>query len=296
MLPSATDLVYFQAVATQGHISRAAIKLNISQPSISMAIKRLEDLLGCSLFIRHKQGVTLTRAGNALLSDVNELLGKWQQIKTNIHAAEFDVKGHVTIGCNSALAAFFSGRVATLLTTYPGLEIHLKHETNDSVLDDIVQAKLDIAVVIDPYPHADIIIKKIADVEFTLWSAKNREGTINLATDDYAVICHPDFEFSQHLIRALQEIRHKPLRLSTSSQLEAVAAMTVSDCGIGILPSCFAGRYFKDQLSKVADAPVYQAAMCLTYRQESKNVAAINTVLDELKSYIQAEFGQSGTS
>jgi DNA-binding transcriptional LysR family regulator len=295
ILPSATDLIYFQTVATLQHISRAAIKLNVSQPSISMAIKRLEDSLDCHLFIRHKKGVTLTRAGDALLNETDALLKKWRQIKKNLHAVQVNVTGHVTIGCNSTLAPFFSERIAKLLTMHPGLTIHLRHESTDKMIQDIAQANLDIGVTISPASHADIVIKKIADVDFTFWCAKKLGGIIDIHSEDIPIICNPESPFTQHLMEALQKKRkrhRKPLRLITSSQLEAIAAMTASNCGVGILPSCFAEKFFADKLSHVIGAPIYKAPMCLSYRHENKKVAAINIVLEELRDFIELEFGQ----
>jgi len=67
MLPSAAELEYFLEVANTLNLSRASERLGLSQPSLSLAIKRLELSIGTQLFIRHKQGVTLTQ-GNFSIS------------------------------------------------------------------------------------------------------------------------------------------------------------------------------------------------------------------------------------
>lgn len=60
------QLKYFNTVAEQGSVSKAAELLHISQPSLSAAIKELEEEFGTTLFNRHYRGVALTREGNAM--------------------------------------------------------------------------------------------------------------------------------------------------------------------------------------------------------------------------------------
>ena len=64
MVPSAAELEYFLEVSSTLNLSRASERLGISQPSLSLAIKRLEQSVGTELFIRHKHGVTLTQAAD----------------------------------------------------------------------------------------------------------------------------------------------------------------------------------------------------------------------------------------
>ena len=60
-------LRYFVVVAEEGHVSRAAGRLHIAQPSLSAQIRYLEEQLGVQLFLRHPRGMQLTPAGKAFL-------------------------------------------------------------------------------------------------------------------------------------------------------------------------------------------------------------------------------------
>lgn len=148
MLPSTTDLIYFFEVAKELHFSRAAKKLNVTQPSLSLAIKRLEEQLKMSLFIRHKQGVTLTRAGKELHTNVSKLLAHWNEIFSNLQDANHLVKGRVSIGCHSTLAPFMSGMVADLFAQYPGLEIHFQHEFREKIMEWVVKGDVEMHLYI----------------------------------------------------------------------------------------------------------------------------------------------------
>jgi len=67
-------LRYFQAVAEELHFGKAAARLNMSQPPLSIHIKELEAQLGTTLFIRHSRHVALTYAGQVLLEETRPLL------------------------------------------------------------------------------------------------------------------------------------------------------------------------------------------------------------------------------
>src|SRR5919198_4062422 len=72
-------LRYFAAVAEEGHLTRAAQRLFVSQPALTKQIKQLENLLGVELFVRSRTGMTLTEPGQTLAAKVPALLSDWDQ-------------------------------------------------------------------------------------------------------------------------------------------------------------------------------------------------------------------------
>src|SRR5689334_8111580 len=155
MLPSFVDLFYFHEVANELHFSRAAKRLNVSQPSLSIAIKRLETLLDASLFIRHKQGMRLTRAGEELLGNVKIILNQWEKTLADIKATTKGIQGVIRIGCHSTLTPFLSGMVSGLYHHYPDIDIHFHHDVSANILEKVVKGYCEIGIVVDPYPHSD---------------------------------------------------------------------------------------------------------------------------------------------
>jgi DNA-binding transcriptional LysR family regulator len=69
-------LRYFAVVAEEQHVGNAAARLYISQPALSQQIRGLEEQVGLPLFVRHLRSVELTEAGEALLAEAREVLGR----------------------------------------------------------------------------------------------------------------------------------------------------------------------------------------------------------------------------
>ncbi|KTD11674.1 LysR family transcriptional regulator [Legionella gratiana] len=290
MLPSASDLIYFYEVAKESNFSRAAKKLHISQPSLSFSIKRLEQLLNTHLFIRHTQGVTLTRAGNTLFENFESLLAQWHSLTTTIKEENQHVKGKVTISCYSTLCSHLSEISADLLRQYPELEIHFKHGLSPEIMQNIIEGNVDIGIMTDPHPHANVIIRNIAETEFGFWVSCKQSAEVDLYSDELLILADLKISPSQYLLNELQKLRpHKPApRICNVDQIEAVAGMAVNNHGVAILPNCYIELHFKDQLKKIEDAPIYVKPLCLVYRPDVQQIAAVKIVLEAIDDLIHS--------
>lgn len=120
------QLRYFLAVSEELNFSRAAIRLHISQPPLSRQIKKLEEQLGADLFVRTKQSVVLTKAGQAFVPEVRKTLEQAQKAISVAQAARTEVNrrflvGYTTVFDRSAIpdvldelqVAFQSWRITT---------------------------------------------------------------------------------------------------------------------------------------------------------------------------------------
>lgn len=280
MTPSFSDLTYFYEAANALNLSQAAKKLGVTQPSLSIAINRLEKSLSAPLFIRHRQGVTLTQSGERLQLHVKELLDKWKNTQSSIDALSNQVSGKVSIGCHAALAPFISEIAARLLETYPQLEIQFKNDLSVRTTECVIAGTLDIGIVYDPIKHPDLVMKKITDIELTFWQGKD------FSANREVVICDPQLAQSQALLRAYE--KSQPIaRLCTVNSHDMTAHLVACGAGVGILPVCVVKKQYTDKLQRLNDAPVYVSEMFLIYRSENRNMQAREVVLTALKQAIK---------
>lgn len=283
MLPSPAELTYFFEIASCLNFSRASERLGVSQPSLSFAIKRLENTLGINLFIRHKQGVTLTPAGEQLLAQVKPLLHHWENTKIQAISLHNEVRGKVTIGCRSATSLLLGGFLRNLLEKHPRLEIDFKFQSPQKTTEAVIDSSVDIGIVINPLQHYDLVIHKIDDMETSLWVGHGNQNIQNIDSGEAVIICEPNVPHSQILLRQLEKLNFRIGRILKVNSLEAIANFTIEGCGIGILPACFATNMYSDKLKKIEGMPVCTDDICLIYRHENKNVQAISTVIAALK-------------
>ena len=106
-------LRYFLAVAEEGHFGRAAERLNIVQPALSMQIKALESELGGALFIRTSRRVELTEAGQLMLTEAKRTLMQAEYARQTVARSLRGETGRVRVGF--AGNAIFSGKMTAYL-------------------------------------------------------------------------------------------------------------------------------------------------------------------------------------
>ncbi len=288
MFPSAADLNYFLEVCHALNFSRAAERLGISQPSLSMAIKRLEQSIGTALFIRHKQGVTLTQSGKSLRVHASELLTLWDKTKAQALSAYQDVRGTYTIGCHSAVAGYFMAAILPkLLSDYPQLELNLKHDLSRKINEEIVNLSVDIGVVVNPYSHPDLVIRQLFTDAVGFWRPDCVAAKAELKQNKAVIICDLELTQTQTLLKKLKQQGLSYQRMVTTSSLEVAAQLALQGAGIAILPQCVATSCSFNRLQPLTNTPVYHDKVCLVYRHENRQVAAIQRIRETILSSME---------
>ncbi|OAI48595.1 hypothetical protein AYO45_04630 [Gammaproteobacteria bacterium SCGC AG-212-F23] len=283
MLPSSAELEYFLEVTQSLNLSRASERLGISQPSLSLAIKRLEKSVGTALFIRHKQGVTLTQAGKQLLAHVRQLLQQWENAKSQALSSAEEIQGQFTIGCNSVIAIYLVSKfLPDLLERYPKLEIQLKHEISRKITEKVINLSIDIGIVINPIQHPDLIIRKLGTDKTTFWVGKGHKKIQDLHSGKSVIICNPETMQAEFLLKKIKKSGIHFDRILTSDSMEVVASLTASGCGVGILPERVVQSLFPGELKIVAKTPSHFDELCLIYRNENRHIKAVQKILSSI--------------
>lgn len=288
MLPSAAELQYFLEIANTLNLSRAAERLGISQPSLSLAVKRLEESVGIQLLVRHKHGVTLTQAGKQLLLHTRQLLQDWENTKSRALASQQEVQGYFTLGCHSTIAIHtLSNFLAELMDNHPKLEIHLKHDLSRKITEKVINLSIDIGIVTNPFKHPDLVIRKLCSDEVTFWVGDGAREIQNIHSERAIILCEPDLTQTQSLLKKCKKAGIISERIMTVNSLEVIANLTANGCGIGILPSRVAKSMYPEKLKRIPKAPVYSDDICLVYRNENRNVQAVQTIINAIKEFFK---------
>lgn len=145
------QLTYFVAAADGGSVAEAARGLNVSQPSVSSAITKLEALFGVQLLLRHPaQGVSLTSAGQRLLAEARGLLSYAEELGERAQGLGQAIRGRLDIGCFLTMTPLHLPYLVTSFTkAFPEAALQLHEGHQDILLDGLESGRFDLALLFD---------------------------------------------------------------------------------------------------------------------------------------------------
>ncbi len=194
-------LRYFVAVAEEVHFGRAAARLHIAQPALSQQIRRLEQLVGASLFDRTTRSVSLTTEGMALLPEARLAIMHADRGQLAVQRSLAGESGTLRVGFVSSagltLATQITGALGALV---PSIVIELTERTTGLQLADLREGRLDVGVVRDVPEATDLTVLPLVDE--LLWAALHRS--------------HPLAERAE--VR-LEELAHEPFVMFQRNQV-----------------------------------------------------------------------------
>ena len=145
------SLHYFVVVAEELNITRAAERLNMSQPPLSSQIKGLEEELGVQLFVRGKRHLTITDAGGHLYRRARQILELSEQAQQELRSME-GLSGDLNISLVEGRAPFLLARwIAGFRSEFPLVTVHLWNGSGDEVAERLLRGLADLALVAAPY-------------------------------------------------------------------------------------------------------------------------------------------------
>lgn len=138
----------FYTVAHAGNISKAAKELYISQPAISKSIQKLEDGIGCKLFLRSSRGVTLTEEGELLYSYVKNAFETLTLGEEKLHRSIELGVGHLKIGVSSTLCKYLLlPYLKEFIKRHPHISISITCQSTNDTLKLLEENKIDIGLI-----------------------------------------------------------------------------------------------------------------------------------------------------
>ncbi|GHU09257.1 transcriptional regulator [Betaproteobacteria bacterium] len=157
------QLRYFVTTVECGSVAEASRKLYIAQPSISTAVKGLEDSFGVQLFIRHHaQGVSLTPGGARFYRKAKDLLRMAHEFEQNALADNDVIAGQIDIGCFEAVAPLYLPRlIAGFRNLYPGVEVRLHDGQQQELVHNLSAGRFDLVILYEHDLDATIEIEPL---------------------------------------------------------------------------------------------------------------------------------------
>lgn len=180
------QLRYFIAVAEEGSFSRAARRLQVSQPPLSTQVKALEEELEVPLFVRSNRGVALTPAGTAFFQEARGVLARLEQARRNARQAAREDVGTLVVGFVSIAAyGILPPALKGFRAAFPRVEVQLQELTTDAQVRELRAARLDLGIGLAPVDEPDLEFERLQREELILAApsgsaAARGSGPVNL--------------------------------------------------------------------------------------------------------------------
>lgn len=151
------QLRYVHAVASEGHFGRAAASVRVSQPTLSMQLKKLEDALGAALFDRTAQPIQLTEVGEQVHSTAVRVLEELGSLSDWMEGATERVDGEVRLAVLPTLAPTLLPRLLpALVRHFPELRVNAMERTTGNMVRDLERGDIDVGILVTPLPETSL--------------------------------------------------------------------------------------------------------------------------------------------
>ena len=245
-----TELRYIVTLAQEQHFGRAAERCFVSQPTLSIAVKKLEDELGVALFERTKSRVQPTPLGEQIVAQANLVLEQTATIKDMANAGKDQLSSPLAVGAIFTIGPYllpqFIPHLQILASKMP---LYVEDGYTHILRKKLRNGELDVIIVALPFSEPDVVTQALYDESFVVLMPHNHPLTAKTAIDpadlgdQKMLLLGEGHCFRDQVLTTCPSIHHtdetKSNNIRTAaegSSLETLRHMVASGLGITILP------------------------------------------------------------
>lgn len=249
-----TELRYIVAVAEKRHFGHAAEACFVSQPTLSVAVKRLEDELGVILFERARGEISLTPAGERVVEQARRALAEAKAVKDIARASQDELADPLRLGAIYTIGPYLLPQLIPLMNELAPRMPLLVEENYTAVLSEkLKHGDLDAVIIALPFDEPGVLTQPLYDEPFVLLLpsshpfALNDEVNPELLTDETVLLLGEGHCFRDQVLEFCPQCGPHPEQNNSlqktldGASLETIRMMVTSGVGITILPCTAAG-------------------------------------------------------
>ncbi|SFU74856.1 LysR family transcriptional regulator [Halomonas korlensis] len=243
MNPSIRQLGAFVAVAQSRSLAEASERIHLSQPAISIALRKLEETVGGALFSRSTRQLTLTPEGEAFLPVAIRLLNDWSEAFEDLDELFSKKRGKVAVAALPTLAAgLLPGVIATFHARYPRINFALHDVLAEQVNVMVREGRADLGLSVPPLGAEDLAFEPVLEDRYVVVCAlghplleRPRIAWRQLAAFPFIGINRLSSS-RQDIDRIMAEVGQPLDVICDASQIATVGRMVAAGVGISVLP------------------------------------------------------------
>jgi len=295
-----TEFRYIVAVARERHFGRAAAACNVSQPTLSVAVRKLEHELGVTLFERGSSQVTVTGAGDRIVRQARRVLGEADELHRLAEGARDPLAAPLRIGAIHTIGPYlFPGLVPALRNTAPDMPLVIQEDFTQQLVARMQARELDAVIAAPPFDTTGLETLPVHDEPFRVilpvghpWEALERIDPVRLG-EELVLMVGARHCFHDQVISACPECRtsglaeHLPADVLEASSLETIRHMVASGMGVSVVPCSAVGDGSGDGSAvsvRRFTEPEPRRRVVLVWRRSFPRPRAIEALWDALRS------------
>lgn len=292
-----TELRYVVALARERHFGRAAERCHVSQPTLSVAVKKLEDELGIPLFERSKSSIRVTETGQRIIEQAQRVLDQVGVIKDMAQDGKNQLNSPLKVGAIYTIGPYlFPHLLPELRRAAPEMPLYIEENYTANLRQKLRHSDLDAIIIALPFEEPEVVTMPLYDEPFVVLlpadhplTAKDEITADELSREQLLLLgpghCFRDqvLESCPPLVDAITKRADgdKPDLVTEGSSLETIRHMVASGLGITVLPlSAATGMKYHEDILAVRPfaAPVPFRTVALAWRVTFPRPKAIDVL------------------
>jgi LysR family hydrogen peroxide-inducible transcriptional activator len=243
-----TELRYIVAVARERHFGRAAETCFVSQPTLSVAVKKLEEELGVTLFERGPGEVSVTPGGQKIVEQAQRVLEEASRIREIAAAGKDPLAGPLRLGAIYTIGPYLLPKLIPILRrTAPAMQLLIQENFTHRLAEELRSGEVDVILVALPFEAPGVMTRAVYDEPFMVavpkghpWEGRKRVTSEELTSESLLLLgeghCFRDQVLEIcHTVRARE--RSPLAKTVEGGSLETIRQMVAGGVGITVLPA-----------------------------------------------------------
>ncbi len=286
------ELKFVMAVAQERNFRRAAEKCFVTQPALSLGIKKLEDELNVMIFERSRSDVTPTEIGAQIIEQASRVLEEAARIKQLAELGKNQLKGALKLGMIHSVGPYLLPEIIPILRkTAPDMPLEVEENLTANLETQLRNGVIDVAIVALPFDVPGLQYKALYDEEFDVvvpihhhWATRKHISPEELS-DEKVLLLNSGHCFSNQVTQACPELSRKGEVLQGNS-LETIRNMVASNLGITVLPCSATAQRYNNPLIKVIPfaSPAPTRRIAIAWRKSFVRVETVEKIVDAIKA------------
>jgi len=289
-----TELRYIVTLAREQHFGHAAEKCYVSQPTLSIAVKKLEDELGVALFERSKNSVKVTPVGAKVVQQAQRVLEQAETIKDLAHEGKDQLKSPLRVGAIYTIGPYlFPHLIPQVQALAPHMPLYIEENFTENLRHKIRNGDLDAVILALPFQEPDIVTRPLYDEAFEMlipkehpWASR-KEIDSELLPETPLLLLGEGHCFRDQVLEScpsLNQTLHDQHTITEGSSLETIRMMVSSGLGCSVLPISALNLDRQNDLviSRPFKAPAPKRTVAIAWRASFPRPQAIDVLIEAI--------------